>query len=154
MTSMHTITAASGTAYEPVETPRGDRVRESTDDDRLAELDDAARRRIAALRASAPAQLTERIEALERESDVERMLEVNASILSLTGLGLGIFVDRRFLILPAVVVGFLLQHGVSGWCPPLPVMRRFGARSRQEIDAEKYVLKAMRGDFDGLSAAT
>jgi hypothetical protein len=35
---------------------------------------------------------------------------------------------------------FLLLHGVKGWCPPLPVLRRLGIRTRDEIDREKYSL--------------
>ena len=50
--------------------------------------------------------------------------------------------------LPAVVAGFLLQHAAQGWCPPLPLMRRMGVRTRDEINQERYALKALRGDFD------
>ncbi|WP_407921819.1 hypothetical protein, partial [Corallococcus sp. AB049A] len=27
---------------------------------------------------------------------------------------------------------FLLQHGLQGWCPPLPLLRRLGLRTRGE----------------------
>jgi hypothetical protein len=140
--------------YEPVESSDADRVREHTDGDQLAEIDRAAQERVDAMRGASTQELTQRIATLERESDIERLLEVNASILSLVGLALGLVVNRRFLLLPIVVSAFLLQHGLSGWCPPLPVMRRLGARTRQEIDAEKYAVKALRGDFDGRSRAT
>jgi hypothetical protein len=53
------------------------------------------------------------------------------------------------LVLTLAVLGFLLQHAVQGWCPPLALLRRLGVRTRREIDAEKYALKALRGDFDG-----
>jgi hypothetical protein len=46
-----------------------------------------------------------------------------------------------------VVLTFLFQHAVQGWCPPLPVLRRLGVRTRKEIDRERYALKALRGDF-------
>lgn len=59
--------------------------------------------------------------------------------------------DRRFYLLPAVVVGFLLQHAVQGWCPPMPVFRRLGVRTASEIEEERYALKALRGDFRGVS---
>src|SRR5690349_10544360 len=67
-----------------------------------------------------------RIEELDREWDIERTLEVNASTLALSGLLLGVTVDRKWLALPAVVLSFLLQHGLQGWCPPLPILRRMG----------------------------
>ena len=62
--------------------------------------------------------------------------------------------DRRLLILPVMVAGFLLQHAVQGWCPPVPVFRRLGFRTANEIDAERYALKAIRGDFDDLTSRT
>lgn len=65
---------------------------------------------------------------------------------------LGAFVDRRWLLLPGVVTAFLFQHAVKGWCPPVPVFRRFGIRTRREIDLEKYALKALRGDFEEVTA--
>jgi hypothetical protein len=91
--------------------------------------------------------MDERIAELDREWDVERALEANAATVALAGLGLGLLVNRRFLAIPAVVAGFLLQHALSGWCPPLPVLRRLGFRTVPEIDRERYALKALRGDF-------
>lgn len=84
--------------------------------------------------------LLDRIASLDEEWDVERVLEVNASTLALSGLVLGITVNRKWLALPAVVLPFLLQHGLQGWCPPLPVLRRLGVRTRGEIDRERYAL--------------
>jgi len=81
-----------------------------------------------------------RIDALDREWDVERILEVNASLLALAGLALGMTRNRKWLALPAIVLPFLLMHGVQGWCPPLPLLRRLGVRTRGEIDREKYSL--------------
>ncbi|HEV2173318.1 MAG TPA: hypothetical protein VGR71_07115, partial [Nitrospira sp.] len=45
------------------------------------------------------------------------------------------------------VAGFLLQHAVQGWCPTISLFRRLGVRTTQEIDHERYALKALRGDF-------
>jgi hypothetical protein len=57
-------------------------------------------------------------------------------------------VNRKWLFLPGVVAGFLLQHAVQGWCPPLPLFRRLGIRTASEIEYERYALKALRGDFE------
>jgi hypothetical protein len=133
--------------YRPVEFEGADRVRSHTDPDRLAAIDRQARQRLARLKGASKQELDLRIVELEHESDVERALEINASILALSGLALGITVNRKLLAIPAIVLGFLLQHGIQGWCPPLPILRRIGLRTRQEIAAEKYALKAMRGDF-------
>jgi hypothetical protein len=66
-----------------------------------------------------------------------------ASSLSLTGLMLGGTKNRRWFILPTVVLSFFLMHAVQGWCPPLPILRRLGFRTREEIDRERYALKAI-----------
>jgi hypothetical protein len=94
-----------------------------------------------------PVEITERIKELEREWDIERVLEANAASAALIGVTLGATVNRRWFALPAVVAAFLLQHAVQGWCPPLPVFRRLGVRTAGEIHQEIVALKAMRGDF-------
>jgi hypothetical protein len=88
-----------------------------------------------------------RLEELDGEWDIERILEANAAAVSLIGLTLARFVSRRWFLLPAAVATFLLQHAVQGWCPPVPLFRRLGIRTQREIDEERYALKAMRGDF-------
>jgi hypothetical protein len=108
--------------------------------------------RLAAAAVAGPRAIRERIEALDREWDVERALEANAASISLIGLGLGAFVDRRFFALPALVAGFLLQHALQGWCPPLPVLRRMGYRTQTEIEQERYGLKLLRGDFNEVAS--
>lgn len=95
-------------------------------------------------------EIDRRLKELDQEWDIERTLEANAASLALMGLGLGVFVNRRFFMLPAVVAGFLLQHAIQGWCPPVPVFRRLGIRTAREISAERYALKAVRGDFEDL----
>lgn len=54
---------------------------------------------------------------------------------------------RRWLLLSGTVCGFLLQHALQGWCPPLPAIRALGVRTKEEIDSERYALKVARGDF-------
>jgi hypothetical protein len=97
--------------------------------------------------AADPAAIERRLAELDREWDIERTLEANAATLALVGVGLGAFVDRRFLVLPGLVCGFLLQHALQGWCPPVPLFRHLGVRTASEIDEERYALKALRGDF-------
>ncbi|MGE3316466.1 MAG: hypothetical protein AB7O26_15225 [Planctomycetaceae bacterium] len=94
--------------------------------------------------------IDQRLDALDREWDIERTLEANAAIASLVGLTLGAAVHKRWFLFPAAVAGFLLQHAVQGWCPPLPVFRRLGFRTQSEIERERTALKTLRGDFEGL----
>lgn len=97
--------------------------------------------------ATHPGAISRRIEELEREWDIERALQANAATAVLIGVSLGATVDRKFFFLPGIVAGFLLQHAFQGWCPPLPVLRRLGLRTSDEIAQERYALKALRGDF-------
>jgi hypothetical protein len=109
--------------------------------------------RVAYCSAAGPAAIDARLAQLDQEWDIERMLEANAATVSLIGLTLGAAVNRKWFALPAVVAGFLLQHALQGWCPPLPVFRRWGFRTASEIDYERYALKALRGDFRSLPSS-
>lgn len=100
-----------------------------------------------------PAEIGARLEELKREWDVERTIEANAATLAFTGVILGATVDKRWLALPALVTGFLFQHAVQGWCPPVPVLRRMGFRTAEEISKERYALKVLRGDFQPVAEA-
>ena len=102
---------------------------------------------VARYAAAGPETIDRRLAELDREWDIERTLEANAASISLLGSALGFTVDRKFFVLPVVVAGFLLQHAVQGWCPPVPLFRHLGFRTASEIDYERYALKAIRGDF-------
>ncbi|MDB6032272.1 MAG: uncharacterized protein JWM16_2610 [Verrucomicrobiales bacterium] len=94
--------------------------------------------------------LSRRIYELDREWDIERWLEAIASGAALGGLAMGLGHKKRWLLLPGVVLPLLLLHATQGWSPPLRLLRRFGIRTRREIDAEKFALKVLRGDFEGI----
>ena len=92
--------------------------------------------------------ISRHIETLDREWDVERYLQMNAGLVSLSGVVLGALVSRRFLVCPppcsASSSNTLHKAGVrhcrffAAWaCAP-----------RREINEEKYALKALRGDFE------
>ncbi|MBA4105324.1 MAG: hypothetical protein C0485_06165 [Pirellula sp.] len=93
-----------------------------------------------------PTAIRQRLAELEREWDIERLLETNASSAILASCALGAFVDKRFFAIPAVIAAFLLQHAIQGWCPPLPVMRRLGVRTSEEINREREALKRALGE--------
>jgi hypothetical protein len=124
-----------------------DRVRRSTSPVLNKELDRKLKQSVESYIGKDRAQISLRIEELEKEWDIERALGVNMSSLALTGIALTAFHHKRWLILPAVVVAFFAQHAIQGWCPPLPILRRLGYRTTAEIDQEKYALKVLRGDF-------
>ena len=135
-------------------TQESDRVRAHTAQELNQKLDDQAAQRIQQYTRRSPDDMDRRIAELDREWDIERLLEMNASALAFTGLVLGIARNKKWLLLPGVVLPFLFQHAVQGWCPPLPILRRLGVRSREEIDREKFALKALRGDFQRVVAGS
>lgn len=120
-----------------------DRVRRSTPREINRTIDRETDRSITRFAAMSDQRIRERILELDQEWDVERVLELNAATLGLVGLMLAQNVNRKWLILPGVVLGFLLQHALQGWCPPLPILRRLGVRTRGEIDREKYALLSL-----------
>ncbi|MDO8874899.1 MAG: hypothetical protein Q8M24_21220 [Pseudolabrys sp.] len=99
------------------------------------------------LAADNPGLIAPRLNELDAEWDIERAIEMNASTIAFLGVILGFFLHPYWLVLPALVTLFLFQHAVQGWCPPVPILRRFGFRTSYEIDRERYALKALRGDF-------
>ncbi len=91
--------------------------------------------------------IAEHLRALNAEWDVERTLQTNYGIITVLGITLGTLLARRWFLFSAVASGFMMQHALHGWCPPVPLFRRLGYRTVREIDQERFALKALRGDF-------
>ena len=125
-----------------------DRIRNNTSDEVNKELDRQAAVRVREFADLSDEELTTKISELDHEWDIERMLQTNASVIGLAGLALGLAVNKKWLAVPGVVLPFLFQHAIQGWCPPVPIFRRLGFRTRKEIDREKFALKYLRGDFE------
>lgn len=93
-------------------------------------------------------ELSERIDELDMEWDIERCLETSAAAItlgiSLVGLVRG---KRGCFLLSGLVSGFLMTHALEGCCPPLPILRKWGIRTSSEINEEKHYLKYLRGDY-------
>lgn len=137
---------------EAIATNKLDRVRAHTATSVLETIDRKAEEQVRSNATQPNEDISRRIEDLEREWDIECLLELNASALAFAGLALGVTVDKKWLLLSGVVVlPFLFQHAVQGWCPPVSVFRRLGVRTRREIDGEKFALKVLRGDFDQIT---
>ena len=88
-----------------------------------------------------PLAIQQRLRELDEEWDIERYVETLAPTFTLLGMTLGFARDRRWFLLPFVVQGFFLQHALQGWCPPVPVLRRLGVRTMQEIERERCGLQ-------------
>jgi hypothetical protein len=132
----------------------GERVRSSTAPSRNEKIDQEMISNITHYSGQETAKIESRIRELDKKWDIERTLELNAGLLGLAGTVLALTVDKRWAIVPAVVTTFLVQHAIQGWCPPLPLFRMMGIKSRPELDREKYALKALRDDFENVNNAT
>lgn len=128
-----------------------DRVRANTAPQALEQIDSSIEEKILYYSNQPRDVISGRIRQLEREWDIERWLETNASSLALSGLILGLTKSRKYLLITGTVLSFLLMHAVQGWCPPVPLLRRMGVRTRSEIDREKFALKVLRGDFQDVA---
>ena len=138
--------------YNYGELIRGDRVRSHSPPEINQAIDSGIAANLRFYAGKSNYEISNRIEELDTEWDVERYLEANAATLSFLGALLGFKRSQKWFILPMVVAIFLLQHALQGWCPPLSVLRRLKIRTRKEIELEKYSLKALRGDFDNISS--
>ena len=131
-----------------------DRVRLSTTPSVNQRIDQAMLKRIWHFAHKSRGELDARIAELDREWDLERVLESNAAGLALSGVLLSAVSSRKWLLLPATVLGFLLQHSLTRQSAPVQVLRRLGIRTRREIEAEKYAMRMLRGDFDKLQTVS
>jgi len=127
-----------------------DRVQAHTAECVNQRIQEQAERRIIEAAIDSKARLSERIRNLENEWDIDRLLEMNASAIAFSGVAFGLLVNRKFFAIPCFILPFLFLYATKGWCPPIPILRRLGIRTRHEIDDEKFALKALRGDFDDL----
>jgi hypothetical protein len=101
--------------------------------------------RIARYAAEPEDVLRGRLEELEREWDIERVLEANFAGVVLASLLLGRFAGKGFFALAGVAAVFMTQHVTQGWCPPVSLFRRMGVRTSREIEHERNsLLTALR----------
>lgn len=92
--------------------------------------------------------LSDRIESLNFEWDVERIIEADAALMIIMTTYLGMKHCKAWFFLSSVIAMFLLSHAIKGWCPSVAALRKLGVRTSEEIYNEKTALKMIRGDFD------
>lgn len=129
-----------------------DRVPENTSEEVNRRIEQQTENRLRATVVQ-PRDIPRRLQELKKEWDIERAIEMNASVLAFIGTALGYFAHPYWLVLPALVTAFLFQHALQGWCPPVPVLRRLGFRTSNEIERERHALKAFRGDYEDVNTA-
>lgn len=128
-----------------------DRIRENTSDEINRRIDRFTEDNIRFYATQSNDILSERIDDLEDEWDVDMLIQLYISGVGLTSIIFGTLGSKKWWLVTTAALGFLGNHAVNGWCPSAMIFRRLGFRTRQEIDREKYALKALRGDFDDIS---
>ena len=118
----------------------GDRVRKSSTGKSNRKIDARTRENIDHYSSLSREEIMQRIIRLNKEWDTERSLQLLSASNVLTGLILGLTVNRKWLLLSGISAAFLVQHSLQGWCPPLPLLRKFGIRTANEINEEKNAL--------------
>ena len=116
------------------------RVPEHTTEDVNERIQRQTDENIASYGSAGPAVIGLRLAELDREWDVERALQTNFAAVTLAGVVLGELADRRWHLFSALASGFMVQHALQGWCPPLAIFRRLGYRTRAEINRERFAL--------------
>jgi hypothetical protein len=127
-----------------------DRVRRYTSPELLKQIEQQIEDSVRFYAAQPPHMISQRIEQLRRESSIERYLQINVASVGLLTAVMALLGKRSWAALTCGALGFFLFHGLRGFDPPIPLLRRMGVRTRGEIDRELYALKALRGDFAGV----
>ena len=131
-----------------------DRVRRNTAPQINQKIDQAMMKRVWEYAKKSRDEISARIAELDREWDVERVLETSAGALSLGGVLMSIARGRGWLLLPAGVLASMLQHSLTRKSCAVQLIRAAGVRTRREIEAEKYALRMLRGDFDKMQTVS
>ncbi|HEY1186860.1 MAG TPA: hypothetical protein VGE74_04340 [Gemmata sp.] len=107
-------------------------------------------RRLACLADAGPQAITDRLAQLDREWSAGRATKAFIGVMIVVGFGLTALLNPWWLVLPALGGMFLLQYafGRSSWLGA--TFREMGLRSGQDIDQERFALRALRGDFKNL----
>jgi hypothetical protein len=129
----------------------GDRVREHTAPSVTRRIDRMSAADVDAAVGAGRDAILRRLVKLDYEWDIDRALMVTFAVAGGASLSTGLtrythkppLTRRRkgFLYLFGAQLGFLLLHGIVGWCPPAAVLRRLGFRTQREIEAERRDLR-------------
>ncbi len=117
------------------------------------EVDRATARSIQFYSSRPPEFVSRRIEELKEEIPLEALVYRGGAALTIAGVTL-LLLRRKIRaawILTVVIAALQLQYSYRGRNALIEILRRRGYRSRKEIEAEKYSLEALRGDFAAFS---
>ena len=101
-----------------------------------------------------PRGIQTRLEALDDEWSVDKVLQVGTSGATIASFWFSLTKSRIWSLLPVILAGGAIHYGVTGGSPAADLIRRFGIRTRDEIEGERIALLAVRGDFAGATEPT
>ena len=84
-----------------------------------------------------------RLRQLDREWDIERIVEKKSATLAAVDTSVRTMSSNRWLALAAPLTN-LLQNKVQGWSPPIRTLRNLGYRTRDQIEQERQALLTLR----------
>lgn len=102
--------------------------------------------RLARYAAEGPEAIEQRLTELDQEWGAERAIAAGAALLGACGAGLALMGQRRWLFLSAIAGGVLLEQSLGQGVSAV-LGQQLHLRTEREISAERYALKALRGDF-------
>jgi hypothetical protein len=124
-----------------------DRVRRYTPEEILRQIDEQIERNVAYYAAQSDEVIDRRIDELKQEWSIDRYLQANVAACGFVGSALGLITGKKWILLTLAAFGFFLNHNLTGSDALALRLRRFGLRTRSEIDREIFALKVARGDF-------
>lgn len=94
--------------------------------------------------------INNRIRKLDAEWDVERSIQLKASLIALGGVALGVSLGKKWLMIPAAICSFFAVHAIQGGA--MPVLGNF--RTRKQIAEEQFGLKELlaKGAYKNLDS--
>lgn len=99
-------------------------------------------------------EIDQRLRELDSEWNIERIIEIEAPTMIGLGAVLGAAVNRSWFALSAMAASMVILHNMQGWYPMLPLFRRLGIRTQNEIEQERSALRALRGDYRAYQSQT
>lgn len=129
----------------------GNAVQDRTPEDIQRQIDHTLEERIRFYAVQSPETLARRLEELNQECDIDHAMMTRAAGVALAGVVMSFLGGgRKWLLVSGTALTCLLMQGTQGSSPLTDFLRRQGLRTRAEIDAERYALKLLRGDFESV----
>jgi len=97
-----------------------------------------------------PEAIDRRLELLDREWTIGRVVKATAGLIAVAGVALGFLVHPWWFALAAVPGLFMVEHMFTQRPILGEVLHSFGMRHGAEIGSERVALRTLRGDFQNL----